>query len=665
MPRYAFAVVLSAFLLFLVEPIVGRILLPEFGGAAAVWAACLLFFQLALLLGYLYGHWVATKLTLRMQALVHGSLLLVSLVLLPLALSGGPASDGSGNPTLRILWMLALMVGLPFLALAASTPLLQAWYARGRGAGLPYRLFAFSNAGSLAGLLCYPVLVEPYLSLRHQTHGWAAAYGVFALLCGGLAVRASHDKSGTAPAATEGTGPGPRWRERLLWVALAACSSSLLLAVTNLMTKDVAPVPFLWILPLSLYLLSFIVCFAHGSWYRSSLFGWLATPALFALAFVLAYSGTGKSLALAVGLLSAGLFICCMFCHGELARLKPEPKHLTQFYLMVALGGALGAVYVALIAPWSYSDYYEFPVTLAFCAVLVWRLTLRNTASAIRLGLTLALIAYVCDVVYTPVRQARVAERNFYGTLKVIDTGEGRTALRTLLHGTVRHGSQWLSPERRRQATAYYGPHSGGALAIQDLTPESRRVGIVGLGPGTLAAYGRPGDYYRFYELNPLVIQIARSEFTYLGDCPSKVDIVEGDARLSLEGEPEQHFDVLVLDAFSGDSVPMHLLSREAFQLYFRHLKPGGVLAAHVSNRFLDLTSVVGRAAGSLGLSYLSVLSLGNPDEQTLAATWVLVSANRGFLNSPVFKADGRRIPPASRVRLWTDDYSNLFMALR
>jgi len=229
----------------------------------------------------------------------------------------------------------------------------------------------------------------------------------------------------------------------------------------------------------------------------------------------------------------------------------------------------------------------------------------------------------------------------------------------------VRHGSQWLSPERRRQGTAYYGPRSGGALAIQHLTAGSRRVGLVGLGCGTLAAYGRPGDYYRFYELNPLVTEIARTEFSYLKDCPAKVEIVEGDARLSLEREPAQQFDVLVLDAFSGDSVPVHLLSREAFQLYFRHLKPEGVLAVHVSNRFVDLTSVVARGALSLGRSYLAVLSLGVPGEQTLAATWVLVTANRGFLESPVFKADGRRIEPSTRIRAWTDDYSNLFQALR
>ncbi|HSW50345.1 MAG TPA: fused MFS/spermidine synthase, partial [Bryobacteraceae bacterium] len=507
--------------------------------------------------------------------------------------------------------------------------------------------------------------IEPQLALRSQTHIWATGYAAFAVLSGALAVLNLRNAPGAEAAASEETGPAPGLRDRLVWVALAACSSALLVAVTNTMTKDVAPVPLLWVLPLSLYLLSFILCFSPGRWYRSGPAGWLTTLALFALAFALVYSGGGKSLALAVGMLSAGLFVCCLFCHGELARLKPDPKHLTQFYLMVALGGALGGMYVALIAPRAYSDNFEFPVAMALCAFLAWRLTPRNMASAIRLGLTLALIAYVCDAVYTPLKQARVAVRNFYGTLKVIDSGEGETALRTLLHGTVRHGTQWLAPERRRQGTAYYGPQSGGALAIQHLTQDGKRVGLVGLGCGTLAVYGRPGDYFRFYELNPLVTEIARTEFSYLKDCPAKVEIVEGDARLLLEREPPQGFDVLVLDAFSGDSVPVHLLSREAFELYFRHLKPNGVLAVHVSNRFVDLTSVVARGALSLGRSYLAVLSLGVPEEQTLTASWVLVSANREFLSSPVLEADGRHIEPSPRIRVWTDDYSNLFQALR
>jgi SAM-dependent methyltransferase len=430
------------------------------------------------------------------------------------------------------------------------------------------------------------------------------------------------------------------------------------------MTRDVAPVPLLWILPLSLYLISFIVCFSKSSWYRGAQFGWLVTAALFALALALAYSVAGNSLWLSVGLLSAGLFVCCIFCHGELARLKPDPGHLTWFYLTIAVGGALGGMYVALIAPWTYNENYEFPVSMALCAFLAWRLTPRNTASTVRLVLSLALIVYVADAVYTPVKQARVAGRNFYGTVKVIDSGEAKAAIRTLLHGTVRHGSQFRSPDRRKQGTAYYGRKSGGALAIGQFPPGNRRIGVVGLGAGTLAVYGQLGDTLRFYELNPLVIDIARTEFTYLSDCPCKVEIIEGDARQSLAGEPPQRFDVLVLDAFSGDSVPVHLLSREAFELYFRHLKPGGILAFHVSNRFLDLASVVARGAASFGKSHLALQSPGDSDEQTLTATWVLVSSNREPLESPAFKG-GYNVKLAPGIRPWTDDYSNLFQALR
>ena len=380
---------------------------------------------------------------------------------------------------------------------------------------------------------------------------------------------------------------------------------------------------------------------------------------------MLFYSRSGANLTLTVAMLCAGLFICCMFCHGELARLRPAPALLTHFYLMVSFGGALGGALVALAAPHVFKEHFEFPITLALCAGLAWVLRPRSTASFVQLGLALATVVYVSDLVYAPMRQAKIAARNFYGTLKVVESGEGSTALRTLLHGNISHGSQWMAPERRGHATAYYGPQSGGALAIQHLTGGASRVGIVGLGPGTMAVYGRPGDYYRFYELNPLVIQMAKTQFTYLRDCRATVDVVEGDARLSLEREPSQQFDVLAVDAFSGDSIPVHMLTREAFQIYLGHLKPEGVLAIHVSNRFLDFTEVTARLAGSLGRASLAVASPGDPKARTLAAIWVLVSTNREFLASPVFKPGGRTIPITGRSRLWTDDHSNLFQVLK
>lgn len=666
MSVHAIIVVLSALLMFLAQPVAGKILLPWFGGSAGVWATCLVFFQTGLLAGYLYSHWLVDKLRPRAQSLVHLGLLAASVALMRFTVIEGPRPAGDGDPTLRILALLAAMIGLPFLTLATSTPLVQTWYARSGGAVLPYRLYAFSNAGSLAALVAYPVLIEPSLTLREQTRAWSLTYVVYAALCAALALAAL--RKGPAPeaaAALENGRATVSWRSDLLWVLLAACPSALLVAVTNLLTADIAPVPFLWLLPLGLYLVSFILCFARGPWYHTRVFGALLAPAIFALAFALVYSRSGTNLVLTISVLSLGLLACCMFCHGELFRLRPDPRHLTRFYLMVAVGGTSGGAFVALAAPHVFKDYFEFPLTLAACAVLGWLLSARDRAALIRLALTLALIGYVATILYEPLLGARVASRNFYGTLKVTDSGSGATALRTLLHGNISHGSQWLAPERRRQATAYYGPQSGVALAIANITEGPRRVGIVGLGPGTMAAYGRAGDYYRIYELNPLVIDMARTQFTYLADSAAAVEIVEGDARVSLEREPAQGFDVLAVDAFSGDSIPVHMLTREAFRVYFRHVKPDGVLAIHVSNRFLDFSPVIARLAAAFGKQPLAVHSPGDRNAHTMEATWILVTSNRALLDSPVFQANGRRLPAPKGGRLWTDDYSNLFQVMK
>ena len=630
MRLYGATILSGAFLLFLVQPIAGRILLPQFGGSAGVWIACLLFFQVALLLGYLYAHWVAA----RAPALLHLALLGASVLLLPRA-AGQPS--GHGDPTFEVLKRLTILIGLPYFVLSTTSPLLQAWLSR-RGSQLPYRFFALSNAGALAGLLLYPVLIEPYFTLRQQTLAWAAGYLVFAVLCG-LSTRRAE------AAQAEATVP------RLIWLVLAACPSALLLSVTNLLTQNVAPIPFLWVLPLGLYLLSFILCFEGHGWYNRSLFQWLVTAAIFALAFTFSLAGTAIDIRLLIFIASAAFFVCCMFCHGELARLKPAPRLLTSFYLMVALGGAVGGLFAGLLAPRLFNDYYEFPLALAVCALLTWMLFAKTSASTFRFALTLFLVGYVSWIALDSAHGARFVARNFYGTLRVSDSG----GVRKLLHGAITHGSQFLSPDRARQVTTYYGPASGAALSIEHSTPGPRRVGLVGLGAGTLAAYGRPGDYYRFYEINPLVIRVAKSEFTYLSDSAAKVDVVEGDARVSLQAEPDQRFDVLALDAFSGDSIPVHLLTREAFQIYFRHLKPDGVLAVHVSNRYLDLAPVVAKLAAALGKTAAQVVTPGDEKAQTLLATWILVGSNLEF----------PRVAARDDLRLWTDDYSNLFQVLK
>jgi len=664
---FAPAVTLSAFLLFLAQPVAGKLLLPHFGGSAGVWATCLVFFQLLLLLGYVYSHWSVEQLSFKKQVWVHLSLLAVSFLLLRFTAAGGTGSPAGGDPTVRILIRLAALLGLPFFVLSTSTPLLQSWYARLAGGGLPYRLYAFSNAGSLAALVSYPVLIEPNFSLHNQTLGWSYGYILYALWCAAVALaglrRAGAGNPGSE--ALDETEAWPVWRLKLLWLGLAACASALLLAVTNLLTQDVAPVPFLWIAPLALYLISFILSFADPPRYDRRLFGWLITPALFVLTLAWFISRAGRNLELIVAALCGGLFVCCMYCHGELSRLKPAPRFLTSFYLMVSAGGVFGSAFVGLAAPHIFTDYFEFPLALGGCALLAWLLSERQRQDMLRLVLTLALVAYAAGEVYAPLARARFASRNFYGALKVVDEGRGNDAVRIMFHGNISHGSQWLAPARRRLATTYYGPESGGALAIESVAGDGRRIGVVGLGPGTLAAYGRAGDYFKFYELNPLVIHLARTQFTYLSDSPARIEIVEGDARLSLAAEPPQQFDVLLVDAFAGDSIPVHLLTREAFEIYFRHVKPEGVLAFHVSNRFLDLREVVAAQAAALGRRALAVTSPGHTADRTYEATWVLVSASRDLLNLPVFKNAGQPVELSRRRRLWTDDYSNLFQALK
>jgi len=663
MALYAAAAVLSAFLLFLVQPMAGKALLPQFGGTSAVWSVCLLFFQCLLVAGYWYSHRLVEGLFGKRQAVVHAGLLAASAALLLSAAELQPPPSPR-FPTVAILLRLALMAGLPFFALSATTPLVQAWYSRRYGAQLPYRLFAVSNAGSLAGLASYPFLIEPNFGLGTQKALWAAGFVVFAVLCGVAAFRGADREGSPAGGSVEAEGR-PTRRRKVIWLLLAAVGSALLMTVTNLLTKDVAPVPLLWVLPLSLYLLSFILCFAPGPWYHHRVFSRLSTFGWFALAYGLAYSGSGMNLAVLGALLCGGLFVCCMYCHGELALLKPAPAHLTSFYLMVSLGGALGGAFVALASPHLFRDYYEFPLVLAVGAALGFHVGERNLAALVRLFLTLFLVGYVSHVVFLGGRRVVWASRNFYGPLKVIESGSGRDHMLTLLNGTISHGSQFTEASLRRRATTYYGPRSGGALAIRYPTEGGKRVGLVGLGPGTMAAYGRKGDYYRFYEINPLVIRAAREKFTYLADCEAEVEIVEGDARLSMQREPDQHFDVLILDAFSGDSIPAHLLTREAFRIYYRHLKPGGILAVHISNRYLNLAPLLTKTAAETGRASRTIISPGDPAEGTHRATWVLITEDNGRLEAPAFQANAVKIEPPGRLRVWTDDYSNLLAVLR
>ncbi len=669
---------LGAFLLFQVQPLIGKAILPRFGGSAAVWTTCMLFFQGMLLAGYLYAHASVTSLSPAWQRRVHFALLLASLAALPITPDPASAVPADLDPSLAILATLAASVGLPYFLLSTTGPLLQAWITQLRPGAVPYRLFALSNLASLLALVTYPVAVEPFLPLRLQDLAWSGAFVAFVLACAAMAWLGAPHATRREGAAARHASPAPGWTTWLAWLLLAACPSVLLLAITNHLTQDIAPVPFLWIVPLVLYLLSFILCFEQRSWYVRWLFLPLAAVALVAMDWQLGgLDNADKTVRIVAPLFAAGLFVCCMACHGELARSKPAPDRLTGFYLAVSVGGVMGGVLVGVVAPRVFDGFHELPLSfIATAACLAWVLLRDGPAGGhdrVRL-VTLALLA-IAPVVLAVRTAERLAEdrhpavwqaRNFFGTLKLRDAGEGADAYRSLIHAGTDHGGQFTSADRRREPTSYYAPESGVALAIADAQSRGRsRVGVIGLGTGTLAAYSRPGDEYVFYDINPLVAEMARLQFTYLGDAKGSHSIVMGDARLSLEQQAPQRYDVLVLDAFSGDSIPIHLLTAQAFAEYLRHLGPSGVLAVHTSNRYLDLHPVVKAAAQRFVGPSVLVQSAIDEARKVNAATWILLTPP----GHPLLRKLETESHPAYAAlpagRLWPDDYSSVLTAMR
>ncbi len=674
-------VFLSAFLLFQVQPLIARLILPWFGGSAAVWATCMLFFQLVLLLGYLYAHWITSHLAANRQVLLHAGLLAASLLLLPIMPNAAWKPSGGANPTLGILGLLGVTVGLPYFLLSTTGPLVQAWYARATRGQLPYRLFALSNFASLLALLSYPPLVEPYLATRNQALGWSAAFVVFAVLAvaSGLRSRRAGGMAGIGtPEPAEDAGPAPSPGERLMWIALPACASAMLLAVTNHLTQDVASIPFLWILPLALYLLSFVLSFDAPGWYRRWPYMVALAIALSGMTYRLWDDERLTELKAIIALYTVGFFVCCMFCHGELARRKPHPRYLTSFYLMMSVGGALGGVFVGLVAPYLFVGSFELPVSIAVCILLAIHVLYWDAGSPFRGArriwawcLFAAFAAGNCGLLVNVTRQwtsgARLVVRNFYGGLRVSDVAgdDGDPGYRKLLHGNIDHGEQSLDPVRAKEPATYYCRDSGVGFALKEAAAQGpMRVGVVGLGAGTLAAYARPGDYFRFYEINPLVIRLATSEFTYTRQAGSAVEFSLGDARLSLEREAPQNYDVLAVDAFSGDSIPVHLLTREAFALYFRHIKPDGVVAVHISNRYLDLRPVLKQAAKAFGKQAREIDTDDDDSRTCFGCTWILVTGQRGYFGRPIFES-ATTLDKSRDLPIWTDDYSNLFRILK
>ncbi|MCC6867717.1 MAG: fused MFS/spermidine synthase [Burkholderiales bacterium] len=687
MPTFALTIFASAFLLFLVQPIVAKEILPWFGGSAAVWATCLVFFQTTLLLGYAYADYTVRRLAPRTAVRLHVALLVLSVVTLPIIPAAHFKPIGDENPIFLILGLLAATIGLPYFLLSTTSPLVQAWFARRFPGRNPYRLFALSNLASLVALLGYPFLLEPWIATRVQAWSWSAAYVVFVVLAAVAALaslkRAVHidgavlagEPSSAAiaaaavPAAPRREAP-PTAARQALWCTLAATGSLLLLAVTNHITQNVAAVPLLWILPLTIYLVTFILCFDSSGWYRRRFFLVAVALVLGAMAWVVVpSSNVTHNLALQVGVFSGGLFLACMFCHGELVELKPAPAYLTRFYLMVALGGAVGSALIGIVAPMVLPADFELAATLALCALLLLWQT-RRLALPFPLLAMAALIATVgfgARGISEFYDSTIVATRNFYGVLRVQETDDSATGKRrSLVHGNIMHGKQYFADDLKREPTSYYSAHSGIGRVIEALHPSTTpiKVGVIGLGAGTIAAYGSTGDVYRFYDINPGVIAIARHDFTYLTDSDATIELPLGDARLSLERESPRHFDVLAIDAFSSDAIPVHLITTEAVQVYLRHMKPDGVIAFHVTNRYLDLVPVVEGIAHDLGLTALWIdddgsLQLAN------SSSWVLLARDPKRLADPRLTEAATPIVPRRDWRVWTDDFNNLLQVLK
>ena len=673
---YAITIFLSAFLLFQVQPMMGKMILPWFGGAASVWTACMLFFQSLLLLGYLYTHWVMRLLSPSRQSFLHIALLLLCLLFLPISPSEALKPQGSEDPTWLILYLLGVTIGLPYMVLSTTGPLVQAWFAKELSDVVPYRLFALSNLGSMLALLAYPLVIESALPTRMQSWMWSAFFVVFVLCCVYLSRRslalasAETAPSGASQDSAELPEAAPRLVQQLIWVALAACPSMLMVADTSFMTENIAPIPLMWVMPLALYLLSFIICFELPSWYKRVFWVPLFVLSLALLAYLPNLRMGEWPVAFSVGLNLLSFFGVCMVCHGELAGQKPNPRHLTGYYLMLSVGGFLGGFFVGVIAPYFFNSNYEYSVGLVLSAVVVlaallgpalgmtpnWRTSVGVLGGAMSMALVWASVSY---------HQAKSEgvtwkARNFSGSLKMYEYG----GYRRMLHGQIIHGQQYVSDDLRRRPTTYFTPASGVGLAMLAKGETGPlRVGVLGLGVGTLVAYGRAGDVYRLYEIDPLVIELAQEKFTYLSDTPANLEIVLGDGRLQLEREPSQQFDVLVMDAFSGDSVPVHLLTLEAFQIYFKHLKPDGVLAMNVTNAFLDLVPVLKRAAEHHG-KHMRLLEHPGDQDLAFASRWVVITDRKDFFDHASLQAM-REVGAPEGFAAWRDDYSSLLAVLK
>ncbi len=750
----------SAALVFLVEPMMARLILPRLGGSPAVWNTSLAFFQAALLVGYAYAHGLQRIGSVRTQILIHGGVLIAAALVLPLRLTVAMGDPRPDQPILWLLAVLALSVGPPFAALSATAPLIQAWFARvTEGRANPYPLYAASNLGSLLALLAYPTLVEPRLTLGAQTGAWSQGYGLFILGMAAVAVitwrvkspattnrhRSSvtndtvtpglvpgareHERGATSLGATtappeipcprdnpggDGDGSSVTWLDRLSWVGLAAIPSSLMLGVTTFISTDIAAAPFLWVAPLALYLLTFVIAFQARPWIPPKVAAFIQAPVVIACLLTLAAPVDG--FAQRIGLHLAGFFLTSLVCHQALVARRPAPEHLTEFYLLMSLGGVIGGGFNAFAAPVLFKGVFEYPLALAAAAlgrpwgeprfsrrqIALIGLGLAGALACLALAhgggpkthLALLLIAPILAAFWmrnkapvflvltvlmalaahalAPREDLVEARRDFFGVLRLTRLtvpGLGETWL--LAHGTTLHGAQAQAPADRCRALVYYAPTTpiGQVVSAVEARTQAARIGVIGMGAGTLASYVRSGDSLRFFEIDPQVVAMAADprRFTYIHGCADgPVDWVVGDARLTLAREPAGEFDLLLVDAFSSDSVPAHLLTVEAMRSYLAHLKPEGVVVMHLTNRNLELMSpvaAVARAAGGVALQQRYQPPPGFTRFTDSREDAILIARDPAALTP--FEVGARWTPAQDHgVRAWTDDYTNLFGAL-
>ncbi len=669
-------VALSAFLLFLVQPLIAKQILPWFGGSSAVWTTCMLFFQAALLLGYAYSDASPRALGPRRQPIVHIVIALVCLLVLPILAPTGLKPSGGEEPITRILLLLAVTIGLPYFLLSTTSPLIQSYFARLHPGRDPYRLFALSNAASLIALVSYPVWIEPFIGVKLQAYGWSILFAVFVLLLSTLAWRVSRTETPAAILqAIDESDATPlnaitQWR----WIGLSAVGSMLLLAVSNHITQNVASVPLLWILPLTLYLLTFILTFDGKGWYKRSTYVGPFFIMVAGMCFLLVDKTYQFDLIIQTSVFCVGLFVVCMVCHGELVLAKPAPSQLTRFYLLVSVGGALGALLVSVAAPLLFPTYLETAVALLLAAILFVPIATAAHPFLQWIAVALAIGVVGTGAYYVKLEHDNSLEvsRNFYGVMKIkaYDEPASENRLVRMVHGAILHGEQYVHEKWRKEPTTYYTPSSGFGRAVNaqrgdaPRTMPGIRIGMIGLGVGTVAAYCRDVDTCRVYEINAEVERLARKHFSYLADSPTKVDIIIGDARLSLEREAANQYNVLAVDAFSGDSIPMHLITDEAVRSFMTHVSKNGILAYHVSNRFLKLPPVLAEIAAKENLVGVVVEDPSQKDNVLhSSSTWVLLARNVEALKA--IGEAGTTLERTPGAPLWTDDFNNLMSVVK